>query len=86
MPVWPLRLMWPFWTDGTFGLMWLFGLMGPLRLVGPFGLMGPLRLVGREDGWKGSQARWLRIWRLMRDSIAAMPRSRSGLTRSLSPS
>ena len=31
-------------------------------------------------------ARWLRIWRLMRDSIAAMPRSRSGLTRSFSPS
>ena len=43
------------------------------------------RLVAQRR-YSSGQLRWSRIWRLIRASIAAMPRSRSGLTRSCRPS
>ena len=45
-----------------------------------------LERVSPAPGAVGGQPRLSRTWRLIRASIAAMPRSRSGLTRSCSPS
>jgi len=48
-------------------------------------LAAACRLVAQRR-YSSGQLRWSRIWRLIRASIAAMPRSRSGLTRSCRPS